>query len=498
MEDLAGSYDGRRRDFPRKEIKSEKVSEFKFKIGKEQAAGMNTDVSIYATEEMLERMGKDRTLQQAVNASTLPGLVGNVLVMPDGHEGYGFPVGGVAAFDSENGIISPGAVGYDINCGVRLIKTNLTEKELRPRINALADALFENIPSGVGSKVKIGLSEKDLVKVCEEGVEYIIEKGFGSADDIEKTEEKGCMKGGEFDKISKEAKSRGLYQLGTLGAGNHFLEVQKVERIFDASAAKSYGLYEGQIVIMVHTGSRGFGHQTCSDYLRRLIEYRSKHNISIVDPELSYAHIGSIEAEDYLGAMKCAVNYAFTNRQIITNSIRKSFEQVFKRKSGDLEMDLLYDVSHNIVKLEEHEVEGRKRKVYVHRKGATRAFAKGRPEVPKAYRSVGQPVLIPGSMSTGSYVLVGSEGAMKETFGSSCHGSGRVMSRHQALREIPASRTFEILKKKNVEARVKTRKLISEEAEWAYKSVDEVVGVVEKAGIARIVSRCMPLAVIKG
>ncbi len=475
-----------------------KISDVKFTIGKDDSLGMKTGVSIYTSQAGIDGIQKDRTMKQAMNVSTLPGIVGNVLLMPDCHEGYGMPVGGVAAFDAENGIISPGSVGFDINCGVRLIKTNLDEKELRAKINQIADALFKNVPSGVGSKQHIGLTESDLIKVCEEGVSFIIGKGFGTKEDVEKTEEKGNMAGADFSKITKEAKSRGLFQLGTLGAGNHFLEVQKVEKLFDKETAKAYGLHEDQVVIMVHTGSRGFGHQTCSDYLRMLVEYQSREKIILADPELSYAYVGSKEADDYLAAMKCGVNYAFTNRQIITNSIRKSFETVFGKSSDALGMELLYDVSHNIAKLEEHEVDGRRKKVYVHRKGATRAFPKGHPEVSKVYRAVGQPVLIPGSMSTGSYVLVGTEGAMKETFGSSCHGAGRVMSRHQAIREIPASRTFEELRKKNVELRIKTRKLVSEEAEWAYKKVDEVVDVVEKAGIARIVARCTPMAVIKG
>lgn len=464
----------------------------------EKTPPMNTKVVVYTNQTMLEKIMKDRTLQQAANAATLPGLVGNVLVMPDGHEGYGFPIGGVMASDANDGIVSPGSVGFDINCGVRLIKTNLEEKEVRSRIAQLSDALYKNIPSGVGSRLNIGLGAGDLEKIAEYGSSYIIKKGFGFSDDIENTEENGVMMGSDFSSVSSEAKSRGLHELGTLGAGNHFLEVQKVEKILDGKIAKAYGLQEGQVVVMVHTGSRGFGHQICSDYLRTLVEYQRRQDIKLVDPELSYAHIGSKEAEDYLGAMKCAVNFAFTNRQIITNSIRRSFAETFGRSPDALGMEMLYDLSHNIVKLEEHEVEGRKRAVYVHRKGATRAFPKDNDEIPKKYRSVGQPVLIPGSMGTASYVLCGAEGAMRETFGSACHGAGRVMSRHQAIREIPASRTFESMKKKNIEIRIRTKKLVSEEAEWTYKDIDQVVEVVRDAGIAIPVSRNTPIAVVKG
>lgn len=476
----------------------EKIDQNRFRIPKNSMPGMNTDVIIYSSDTLIEKIKKDRTLQQAANAATLPGLVGNVLVMPDGHEGYGFPIGGVMAFNANDGIVSPGAVGFDINCGVRLVKTNLEEKDVRPKLNKLADALFHNVPSGVGSKLQIGLTQKDLEKVTHEGVEYIIGKGYGTEEDLSNIEENGCMHGAEFSKVSDAAKSRGLHELGTLGAGNHFLEVQKVDRIFDERIAKRFGLHEGQVVIMVHTGSRGFGHQICSDYLRTLAEYQRKNNIQLVDPELSYAHMGSKEALDYLCAMKCAVNYAFTNRQIITNSIRKGFESTFNQSRDAMEMEILYDLSHNIVKAEDHMVDGKKRKLLIHRKGATRAFAKGRQEIPEKYREIGQPVLIPGSMGTSSYVLCGAEGSMQQTFGSSCHGAGRVMSRHQAIREIPAARTFESLKSKNIEIRIKTRKLVSEEAEWSYKDVDEVVKVVENSGISTIVSRNIPIAVIKG
>ncbi|MGC8623312.1 MAG: RtcB family protein [Candidatus Micrarchaeia archaeon] len=479
-------------------MKIENIDAVRHRIPKDKNEGMGTDVVIYAKDYMLEKMESDRTIQQAMNATNLPGVVGNVLVMPDGHEGYGFPVGGVAAFDAEEGIISPGAIGFDINCGVRLIKTNLTEDIVRPKIKQLMDSLFKNVPSGVGSRLKIGFGESEINKVAEEGVSYIIEKGYGFKDDSESIEENGFMQGADISKVSKSAKSRGKDQLGTLGAGNHFLEVQKVERIFDSNIAKGYGLSEGQIVVMVHTGSRGFGHQICSDYMQELIDYRRKNNISIIDPELSYAHIKSKEAEDYLAAMKAAVNYAFVNRQLITHNIRKSFEEVFGKSADALGMEILYDVAHNIAKLEEYDYEGRRRKVYVHRKGATRALPKGSQNVPAKYRQYGQPVLIPGSMGTASYVLAGSEGSVRETFGSTCHGSGRVMSRHQAIREIPASKTFGDLKKKEIEIRIRTRSLVSEEAEWAYKNVDDVVGTVEQAGLSKIIARNVPIGVAKG
>ncbi len=475
-----------------------KTGDVRYRLSRESQQGMNNDVTVYASEILMQKIKNDHTLQQAMNTATLPSIAGDVLVMPDGHEGYGFPIGGVIGFDAENGVVSPGICGFDINCGVRLIKTDLTEKEVGSRITHLSDSLFKNIPGGVGSRLNIGLSSRDLDRIASEGAEYIIGKGFGIPEDIEHTEENGCMSGADFSRVSQMAKSRGFNELGTLGAGNHFLEVQRIGRIFDADVAKAYGLHEGQIVVMVHTGSRGFGHQICSDYLRIFEEYRIRKGIELVDKELCYARVGDKEAEDYLGAMKCAVNFAFTNRQIITNSIRKSFEETFSRSADSMGMEMLYDVAHNIVKLEEHEVDGTRMRLYVHRKGATRAFPKGRAEIPVKYRGVGQPVLIPGSMGTASYVLVGKEGSMRETLGSACHGAGRVMSRHQALREIPADKTFDSLKRKKVEIRIRTRKLVSEEAEWTYKDIDEVVKVVEKAGIAAPVSRNIPVAVVKG
>ncbi len=479
-------------------INLKKLSGFLWEVEKDESNGMNVPVHVYANENIANSIKKDRTLMQAVNATTLPSIVNAMLVMPDGHEGYGFPVGGVAAFDASSGIISPGAIGFDINCGVRLIKTNLDATELAPKLKTLMDRLFSNVPSGVGSKIKLGFTNADLEKVATEGVGYIIGKGFGFKDDAERIEEYGCIQGADPDKVSKMAKSRGVQQLGTLGAGNHFLEVQKVNKILDAKLASAFGLQENQIVIMVHSGSRGYGHQVCSDYLRVLGEYQASHNIKLADPELSYADIGSKEADDYLAAMRSAVNFAFVNRQIMTNSIRKSFEETFAKSADSLGMEIVYDVAHNIAKLEEHNVNGKRMKLYVHRKGATRAFGPGSPELPKIYRDFGQPVIIPGSMGTASYVLAGRAEAMDETFGSSCHGSGRLMSRHQAIRDIPASKTLGDLRTKKIEVRVRSTKLISEEAEWAYKDVDEVVRSIAGAKISNIVARLVPLGVTKG
>ncbi|MGC8669709.1 MAG: RtcB family protein [Candidatus Micrarchaeia archaeon] len=475
-----------------------KINEYLWEVSKEENTRMNVPVHVYANSDIIKTIGKDRTLTQAMNAATLPGIVGNMLVMPDGHEGYGFPIGGIAAFSAEKGIVSPGAIGFDINCGVRLIRTSLTRDEIKPSISKLMDALFRNIPSGVGSKLKLGYTESDLSSIALEGVKYVVEKGLGWADDINRIEENGCIAGADPDKVSKLAVDRGKQQLGTLGAGNHFLELQYVEKIYDEEIAKGFNLFENQIVVMLHSGSRGYGHQICSDYLKKLDDYRKEKKIDIIDPELSYAFIGDKEADDYLGAMRSAVNYAFVNRQIMTHNVRKSFEAVLGKSSDSLGMDIIYDVAHNIAKLEEHEVDGKKMKLLVHRKGATRAFGPGQSEVPSIYRKYGQPVLIPGSMGTASYILAGRKEAMQETFGSSCHGSGRLMSRHQAIRDIPPSKTIGDLSSKHIEFRVRDKKLISEEAEWAYKNVDSVVASIAGAKISNIVARLVPLGVVKG
>ncbi len=473
-----------------------KTSNFTWEIGREE--NMNVPVKIYANQEIMSVMKNDRTLMQAENVAKLPSIVQNMIVMPDGHEGYGFPVGGVAAFDADNGIISPGAVGFDINCGVRLIKTNLSAEDIKPNINKLMDSLFKNVPSGVGSKIKLGFTKSDLERIALEGVSYVVDKGYGVSQDLDRIEENGCINGADPDKVSELANERGKQQLGTLGAGNHFLEVQRVDKVINKDIADKFGLYENQIVVMLHSGSRGYGHQVCSDYLKILSEYQRKNNIMLPDPELAYAFIGSKEAERYQKAMFSAVNFAFANRQIMTNSIRKSFEQTFGKSSDELGMELLYDVAHNIAKIENHNVDGKDKNLVVHRKGATRAFGPGRQEVPKIYRNIGQPVIIPGSMGTASYVLVGRKEAMSETFGSSCHGSGRVMSRHQAIREISNEKTLNSMKAKHIEIRVRDKKLISEEAEWAYKNVDNVVQSIEGAKISNIVAKMIPVGVTKG
>ncbi|BCS90990.1 MAG: RNA-splicing ligase RtcB [Candidatus Micrarchaeota archaeon] len=474
----------------------ERIDDYILEI--KQSNGMNVPVKIVANKSIEKNLFNDKTLQQAVNASKLPGIVGSMWVMPDAHEGYGFPVGGVGAFDAEEGIISPGAVGFDINCGVRVIKTDLTYNDIKDKLNELGKELFRRVPSGVGSKLNIGLTKKDLDYIATEGVDYIIGKGFGLEEDKRFIEENGHIEGADVRYVSEMASKRGLKELGTIGAGNHFLEVQRVERIDDEDLAKRFGLFKDQIVIMLHTGSRGYGHQICSDYLIKLNDYQKRNKIKLEDPQLSYAHVNSKEAEEYLAAMRAAVNYAFTNREIITDIVRDVFAKVLSINKDNLEMPVLYDVAHNIVKLEEHIVENKRMKLFVHRKGATRAFGPNAKGVPDAYKDVGQPVLIPGSMGTASYILAGREKAMHLTFGSSCHGAGRVMSRHKALREIPASKTLEIMKSKGIILEVRDKRLVSEEAEFAYKNVDDVVESVSGAGISKIVSRDIPLVVVKG
>jgi tRNA-splicing ligase RtcB len=463
----------------------------------EKTGQMKVPVQMYATEKLQEQMKRDRTIWQASNVAQLPGIVNASFVMPDGHEGYGFPIGGVAAFDeAEGGIISPGGVGYDINCGVRLLTTPLTIKDAKPKIKELMRALFGNVPSGVGSKGKIRCTPQELDKAVVDGVQWAIAKGYGNQEDAEHCEENGAIQGADPKNVSDLARKRGLPQFGTLGAGNHFLEVQRVEKILDERTAKAFGIFPDQIVIMVHCGSRGFGHQICDDYIKVMLDASRKYNIALPDRELCCAPIDSPEAKRYISAMYCAVNYAFLNRHIIAHWVKETIGSIFDKKVQE-EMHTVYDVCHNIAKLEEHEVNGKRKKLWVHRKGATRAFWAGRPEIPQAYRSVGQPVIIPGSMGTASYLLVGTEGG-KECWGTTCHGAGRTMSRSEAIRTHKDEDVAHNLENKGISVISASRDILSEEAPDAYKDVDEVVRSVELAGISKIVARHVPIGVAKG
>ncbi len=474
-----------------------KISDAVWELPKQ--GNMNVPVRVFATAPLIEKMKRDRTLRQAKNVASLPGILEAAMVMPDGHEGYGFPIGGVAVFDMENGVVSPGGVGYDINCGVRLLRTDLTEKEIWPKLKDLTYKMYDNIPSGVGSKSKLRLNDSEFEQAVTTGARYFVEeKGIGVEEDLEHCEENGQKDGAVFSKISQMAVKRGKPQFGTLGSGNHFAEIQKVDKIYNEAAAKAFGITEeGQVTVMLHTGSRGFGHQVCEDNIRVMLNAARKYGINLPDPELCCAPIKSPEAQDYFGAMNCAINFAFGNRHCIGQWVRDSFEQVLGNEWESMGMRTVYDVCHNIAKIEEHEVNGVNKKVCVHRKGATRAFWAGRKEVPVAYRSVGQPVLIPGSMSTASYVLVGAQSG-RVTFGSSCHGAGRVMSRHQALREFNGNVLQQEMLSAGIQVRAPTPKSLAEEAGGAYKDIDEVIESVKQSGISDVVCRLVPIGVIKG
>ncbi len=477
-----------------------KLDSFRWEIPEDYKPGMKVPGRIFATQSMIEQIKKDNAPEQVANVATLPGIVKASMAMPDIHWGYGFPIGGVAAFDYEEGIVSPGGVGYDINCGVRLLRTDLSEEDVRPKLKELVDTIFANVPSGVGEKGKLRLSIRELDEVLDHGVKWAVEHGYGWKEDLERIEEGGNIRYAEHSKVSDKAKKRGAPQLGTLGAGNHFLEVQRVDKIFIPEIAKKFGIErEGQIMVMIHTGSRGLGHQVATDYIRVMENAARKYGIALADRQLACAPVKSREAEDYFAAMSAAANFGFTNRQLIMHWVRESFGKVFGEDPEELGMHLIYGVAHNIAKLEEHTVDGKRKKVYVHRKGATRAFAAGREELPLIYRDVGQPVLIPGDMGTASYVLVGTQKAMEETFGSTCHGAGRVMSRHAALRKFRGEEIKrELWEKKKIYVRSASNKVAAEEAPGAYKNVDDVVRAVEGAGISRIVARLVPLGVVKG
>ncbi len=453
----------------------EKVNDYIWKIPKYKQA-MNVPGMIFANQALLEKMKTDRTLWQCSNVTQLPGIYKHAITLPDGHEGYGFPIGGVAATDYNEGVISPGGVGYDINCGVRLLATNLSEQDLRPHLPALANTIFRNVPSGLGSRRKdFSISNSELDRLSVDGVNYLIERGLGWKEDAEHCEEQGCMGNANPDMVSQTAKNRGLTQIGTLGSGNHFLEIQKVDKILNPKTAKAFGItHEGQVTVMIHCGSRGFGHQVCSDYLRVMEHAVQKYHIEVPDRELACAPGNSLEAHNYYQAMACAVNYAFANRQAIMHWVRQSFQQVLKQDAEKLGLKLVYDVAHNI------------------------AFPPGHPDVPAGYRSEGQPVLIPGSMGTSSWVLVGSQKAMDLTFGSTAHGAGRMMSRSAAKRKYWGGEIKTGLEKRGIIVRAASPMVLAEEADPAYKNVDVVAEVSDQVGIATKVARLVPLSVVKG
>lgn len=476
-----------------------RISDVEYRIDPIESKGMRVPVTIYANEELLSKMLSDRTIQQAMNVATLPGVQKHVVVLPDGHEGYGFPVGGVAAMSVEDGVISPGGVGYDINCGVRLIRTNLDEKDVRPRLKELVNELFRAVPSGVGSEGVVKLSNAELDEVLTEGVYWAIRNGYGWSEDAEVCEENGRMRGADPSKVSNMARKRGSPQLGTLGSGNHFLEVQKVDKIYDESAAKAMGIeHEGQVTVLIHCGSRGLGHQICSDYLRVSESALKRYGITLPDRELACVPNSSQEGEAYRKAMYAALNFAWSNRQMITHWTRKAFERVFNMSESDLEMRLVYDVAHNIAKVEEHKIDGSLKQVVVHRKGATRAFPADRPELSEKYRALGQPVLIPGSMGTASWILLGNPRSMELTFGSTAHGAGRTMSRAAAKRSYTAQEVQRRLEGRGIYIKALTREGVVEETPEAYKDVDAVADVSHRVGIATKVARLIPLGVIKG
>lgn len=459
--------------------------------------GMRVRGIIYV-DELLGKSLDVQSIAQVANVAMLPGIIYASLAMPDIHAGYGFAIGGVAAFDLKEGIISPGGVGYDINCGVRLLRTNLKKDALIPRIKELIEVLYREIPSGVGSKGRLRLSPDDERRLLSAGARWAVERGYGEEEDLKKTESDGFLDGAEPSLISQKAYERGRAQQGTLGSGNHFLELQYVDEIYEEKVAAQFGLFKDQITVMIHTGSRGFGHQVCTDFLETMEKAVTKYKISLPDKELACAPFGSPEAEDYLGAMRAAANYAWANRQCLMHWTKQALMTALSISPKELGISLIYDLAHNIAKIEEHTINGKKKKLIVHRKGATRAFPPGHPELPEVYRKTGQPVIIPGDMGRCSYVLVGREEAMSKTFGSTCHGAGRVLSRHQAIKQAKGRAIWRELEDKGIIVRSAGRETLSEEMSEAYKDVSNVVDVVHKAGISHKVARLRPMGVVKG
>ncbi|MDI6892392.1 MAG: RtcB family protein [Actinomycetota bacterium] len=461
-------------------------------------SGMRVPGTVYADDDLIFQADRDRALEQVVNVAFLPGIVKASFAMPDIHWGYGFPIGGVAAMDTKTGVISPGGVGYDVSCGVRLLRTNLTAKEIAPSMQALMHELSRNIPKGVGSRGKIKLGWKEMEELLVKGARWAVAAGYGWREDLDYTEDGGCLPEADPSKVSRRAFERGLSQPGTLGAGNHFLELQEVVEIYDDKVAEVFGLLKGQVVMMIHSGSRGVGHQICSDYIKVMDRVVRELGIELPDKQLGCAPITSDEGRDYYGAMACAANYALANRHCLAHWVRQSFEYVFKKSAESLGMHLLYDVSHNIARFEDHEVGGARGRLCVHRKGATRAFGPGHPAIPEVYREVGQPVIIPGDMGRSSYVLVGTEGSEEEAFASTCHGAGRVMSRSRAKRQIRGDQLKRELEAKGIVILAGHLPLLAEEAPQAYKDVSKVVEICHGAGLSRKVAKMRPMGVLKG
>jgi len=465
---------------------------------RDERRGMRVDGLVFADDTLMAGLREDPSLTQVANVATLPGIVGASLGMPDIHWGYGFPVGGVAAMLVDAGVVSPGGIGFDINCGVRLLGSDLAESDLRPHLGKLADALFNAVPSGVGARLGRKLGTRELDEVLVRGAGWAVDGGHGTAGDLERTEERGHLADADPDQVSSRAKQRGADQLGTLGSGNHFLELQVVDRIDDSTAAEAFGLASGQVTVMVHCGSRGLGHQVCTDHVAAMDRALPRYGIELPDRQLACAPLGSSEADAYLGAMAAAANFAWANRQLIADAIRRALAGVLGRPWEALGLRQVYDLSHNIAKVETHAVGGRDLRVCVHRKGATRAFPAGHPDVPEPYRTVGQPVLIPGDMGRRSFVCVGAPGSMTEAFGSACHGAGRNLSRHAAIRALRGVDVAAELARQGILVRAERRDLLAEEAPLAYKDVEAVVSTAERAGLVRSVARLRPLAVIKG
>ncbi len=475
-----------------------RIDEFVYEIPASFRDDMRVPARFYSDAQLLKGVLGDRSLSQLVNTATLPGAVKYALAMPDIHQGYGFPIGGVVATELPDGVISPGGVGYDINCGVRLLATHLDQDEIRPFLDNLTSALFANCPSGVGRGGNIKLKKGELEQLMETGANWALKRGYATQTDLEHTEEGGCLDGADAAKVSQRAKERGRGQVGTLGAGNHFIEIDVVEKILNDKAAQRIGLANGQIAVQIHCGSRGLGHQVCSDYVKRFQKSIKKYDLHLPDRELVCAPLSSPEGQDYLAAMKAAANYAYVNRQVLTHHIRRSFEMVLAGKTDHHNVYQIYDIAHNMAKVESHNVGGRQVKLCVHRKGATRAFGPGSRAIPAVYRDIGQPVLVPGSMGTASWVLVGTEGSMASTFGSTCHGAGRAMSRKKAKKAVHGATLRADLEARGIHVRAGSLSGLSEEAPAAYKDVNRVVDVVHGAGIAKMVAKLKPLAVIKG